>query len=169
MSMNMTLLLAEISDVTWQALIAGVVTVILAYMSHRTKQKVEDEAGQSKVRVREVKVKVEEVKDSVDEIKESVAHTEGETAARLKAIARIAQDTHTLVNSNMGVQLEAVARGLREIARLRGLPGDDEAASVAEAAYQDHERKQDLVDAEIARRAALASGVPPETKPEGTP
>lgn len=155
----------ELNDVTWQALIGAVVTIVLAYMQYRTRTTVQDTADESKVKVKEVRVRVEEVKESVDDIKDAVEQKEGEMAERLKSIARIAQDTHTLVNSNMGVQLEAVARGLREIARLRGLPGDDEAASAAEAAYQDHERKQDMVDAEIARRAAIQQ---PESPPQAS-
>jgi hypothetical protein len=59
---------------------------------------------------------------------------------------KVIRDTHTLVNSNMGIQLRLNSVALRRIASLTGLPDDAAAASLAESAYAEHLKKQALVD-----------------------
>lgn len=156
MSASTILAAITISELTWQAIIGGVVTIVLAWMQYHTRQTVQDTAQRAKVRVQRVKAKVEEVEKAVEAVQETVDRTEVKTLEHLESLGRVTTDTHTLVNSNMGIQLEAVARALREIANMRGGPGDEAAAEQAEQAYQDHESKQGIVDARDARREEQA-------------
>ncbi len=62
--------------------------------------------------------------------------------------AKVAKDTHTLVNSNMGLQLRAYATMARRLASLPGATDvDRDVAYAAEKAVVDHEAKQAVVDA----------------------
>jgi len=63
----------------------------------------------------------------------------------LKGRKRI-EDIHTLVNSNMGVQLRISAGALRRIADLTKDPADVRIADEAERLAMDHESKQHTVD-----------------------
>jgi hypothetical protein len=85
----MSLTLLAVSDAVWQALIAGVVTIVLAYMARRIEKKTDVAA-----------VKVEEVRKTLE------VNTTA-TEATLAAIAATGEKTHTLVNSAMGAQLVA--------------------------------------------------------------
>ena len=55
-------------------------------------------------------------------------------------------DIHTLVNSNMSVQLRISAVALRRLADLTRDAGDEAAAALAESGYHEHEAKQRIVD-----------------------
>ncbi len=55
-------------------------------------------------------------------------------------------DVHTLVNSDHGKTLEALAVSLRTIAHLHPTEATEAAAAQAERASKDHERKQSAVD-----------------------
>jgi hypothetical protein len=65
---------------------------------------------------------------------------------KFDSLAKVANDTHTLVNSNMGVQLRSVAELARWKAMTTKLPADDVLAKDAEEAYKEHVRKQSIVD-----------------------
>lgn len=62
-------------------------------------------------------------------------------------ILRIAKDTHTLVNSNMGVQLQLTATALQRIANITKDKDDMKAARLAKTLLMAHEQKQAVVDA----------------------
>jgi hypothetical protein len=72
------------------------------------------------------------------------------TAHQIAVVADVTQDVHTLVNSNMGVQLKLNADLSRWKAnQMKGGPGAQEAeraAIEAEIIYQNHVAKQHLVD-----------------------
>lgn len=60
--------------------------------------------------------------------------------------ARQVAAVHTLVNSNMGVQLKLTALALRNVARLTKNEADVRAADDADKLVVDHDAKQALVD-----------------------
>lgn len=66
---------------------------------------------------------------------------------KLRTIGKVADKTHTLVNSNMGIQLRLNAGNSQIVAELRGRPEDIQAAKLAEKMLADHEGKQATVDA----------------------
>lgn len=59
---------------------------------------------------------------------------------------RIVIATHTLCNSAMGASLKATAKAEKALAAALPTPENLEAAALSEAAYQDHQRKQRIVD-----------------------
>lgn len=118
----------EILDMTFKFIIALAVIIgpiVQIWVQRVIAAKVAD-------RVHEVKVKL----DSVEEVK-------NEQAA---ALAKITQDTHTLVNSNFGIQLALHAKSARKLANLTNDPVDILVADTAEADLQDHITKQKIVD-----------------------
>ena len=61
-------------------------------------------------------------------------------------LVSVANDTHTLVNSKMGVQLKITYLTAMRIAQLTKSPDDIAAADVAKLAYEEHVEKQAIVD-----------------------
>jgi len=71
----------------------------------------------------------------------------------LREMRKVVDDTHTLVNSNMGVQLK-LAMELSEFkAMTTNKPEDIQGAMVARHQYEEHVKKQEIVD----RGQAVAS------------
>jgi hypothetical protein len=83
--------------------------------------------------------KVEDVKDSLDE-RNTVTNT------KLDGLAKVADATHTLVNSNMGAQLKLNAVVTRRLADLTQDPTDHDAAALADKLLAEHQEKQAIVD-----------------------
>lgn len=99
------------TDVLWQAVIAGVVTCVLAYIQLQTRKAIKDNT------------------DVTNDIKV------------------VTTDTHGLVNSNMGIQLQLNAALSRRIAELTKDPADIAAALESLKVYEAHIAKQAKVDA----------------------
>lgn len=66
---------------------------------------------------------------------------------RLTEVQRVGVDTHTLVNSNMHVQLKLNAELTRWKANQTGDEADERAAQTAQRMLSEHEAKQAIVDA----------------------
>lgn len=111
----------RVSDVVWQALIAGIVTCVLAGIQVYAARKVEQ------VRV---------------DLKTSTA----DTTEKLDEIAEVGNQTHVLVNSSMTAQLKISALALRRISVLTNDPEDEAAAALAEKLLKEHSAKQKTVD-----------------------
>jgi len=84
-------------------------------------------------------------------------------AGKIDEAAKVAKDTHTLVNSNMGVQLQLNASVTKRLADVTKDPIDKEAALSAARLYADHLGKQAIVDS---RQSADKD---PQTKPPAKP
>ncbi len=82
----------------------------------------------------------------VEDVKDALKQSTVAAAVKADEGLKIAKDTHTLVNSNMGVQLRLNAELSRWKANQTGLPEDARAADVAERMIREHEAKQRLVD-----------------------
>jgi hypothetical protein len=63
--------------------------------------------------------------------------------------AKVATDTHTLVNSNMGVQLKLNRDLSKRVADSSGNEQDRAVANLAEQMYLEHIKKQAIVDANL--------------------
>lgn len=66
--------------------------------------------------------------------------------AKIDDMSKVADATHTLVNSNMGIALRTGAVALRRVADLTGEAKDKEIADRAEELLRVHEAKQAVVD-----------------------
>lgn len=119
------MLFAVISDVVWQALIAGVVTCVLAWMSNRNRTS---------------------ALKTADEVKQTLVETNLVKNEKLDAIAATADKTHELVNSGALAQYKLGAELSRWKADQTKLPADVAAAEKAEDLYRVHASKQASVD-----------------------
>jgi hypothetical protein len=61
-------------------------------------------------------------------------------------IVSVSHDIHTLVNSNMGAQLKITMLLADRVASLTNDPADLLAAKEAHGLYDDHQKKQSIVD-----------------------
>jgi branched-subunit amino acid transport protein len=120
--------LLAISDVVWQAIIAAVVTLILAYFG------------------RSAQVAASRAADKTRQVKDALAQRQGIDDARLDEMAAVGIATHKLVNNAMAVQLELNAQLSHRVAKLTHDPADIEAALVAAKLLQEHMAKQAAVD-----------------------
>jgi nitrogen fixation/metabolism regulation signal transduction histidine kinase len=107
--------------------------VVIAWMQNKTKQAVVSTGAAAAT-------KVEEVKDTLQAANAA-------TGAKLGGLEKVAKDTHTLVNSNMGVQLKLAAALSKRLADMTKATEDVAEAIRTEAMYQEHMAKQAIVDA----------------------
>jgi hypothetical protein len=147
----MPIILAMLSDTVWQAIIAAIVTLVLGYMQYRLQVLLKSTSSDAADRVKAVKRDLAESTSAtvakVESVKQDLAESTNATAARLDGIAKVANDTHTLVNNAMGIEL----RKNEELAnRIADMPGSTnaqkDAASEAADKSARHQRKQDKVD-----------------------
>lgn len=124
-----------------QALIAGIVTVILAYFQLKITLAIKAAELSAKIEAQKVATKVE-----VATVKAEMA-TATQTAA-LAAVTEVATKTHSLVNSDFGELLKSSAALARWKATQTGKPEDAQAAETAEKRSAEHEAAQVRVDAE---------------------
>lgn len=132
------MILAFFTDIVWQAIIAAVVTIVLAWMNARTKIAVE---AASKIN----EVGVAQAAHKVDDVKTALEVSDQRTDKKLDTI-------HALVNSNMSVQLKLTATALRRVAQLDPTAETIAAVDVAEKALHDHEK---ALQEYIARQAEV--------------
>jgi hypothetical protein len=81
------------------------------------------------------------------EVKKALAASESATLHSLEKITELAEKTHTLVNSQMGLELMLHAVTARTLANLTKKPEHVKAADAAEKKLREHEAKQAVVDA----------------------
>lgn len=137
-------MLFALGDIVYQAFIAGVVTMVMAYMAQRASAKAE-----------EVKLALARSDVAAAQRAAELAHTVGAIAQeydhKLTAIAKTGEAVHVLVNSNMAIQLKLNATVTRRLANMTHDETDGIAADLAEQLFHEHERKQKQVDAQAAK------------------
>lgn len=111
----------RVSDVVWQALIAGIVTCVITYFQYRNSNKVED-----------VRTTLEKTTTVTDE--------------KLDDIAEVGTETHRIVNSGSVAMLRLYAIAMKRIADNSQDPLDIEAAELAEKEYREREARQKQLD-----------------------
>jgi len=97
-------------------------------------------------KVQETAVKLDEAAVKVEQVKQTLHDESAKTEEKLMSLAKVTKDTHTLVNSNMGIQLTISATALRRLADITGNGADAAAAKIAEDSLHEHEAKQRVVD-----------------------
>jgi rRNA maturation endonuclease Nob1 len=139
--------------------VVPVLVGLVQYMQSRSKAKDEKEArAEARQAAREAVQSAREAARDAKDAAESAAakvtavavaaEAQGErTTQQLSAIAKVGNDTHTLVNSNMGVQLKLNAALAKRISDMSGLTDDRKAAELAQMLYDEHVKKQAAVDA----------------------
>ncbi len=97
--------------------------------------------------------RAEESKAAAEQVASVLKATTDSSDARIEKLTKVTNDTHTLVNSNMGVQLRLNKVVTRRLANLtKDTPegeADEKAAALAESMLSEHEAKQAIVDAQI--------------------
>lgn len=129
------------------ALIGATSTVILGYLAYlqmKLKAAVDHAAQAAQKDASKAAVEVEKVSE-----------TSAINDRKMDDQTRKLDAVHTLVNSNMGVQLRVGAVALRRVAELTKHPDDRAAAELAEKLLAEHETKQAKVDS---REAASSPG-----------
>lgn len=146
--------------------LTAVATGIIGVYMVKANQKAEAAA----VEVEQVKVAAAASDKKVDAVADTLLRTTitaSEVAekhdAKLNDIAKTGEKTHTLVNSNMGVQLRLNAVLSRRLADMTKEPADIDAANLAEQLLSAHEGKQSIVDTKAANDRAKNS--PAREKP----
>ncbi len=115
------------SDIFWQALIGGGVTIVLAYMQLRTKQTIERTGKAASHEARQVR--------------DTLAETTSATTGKLDAI-------HVLVNKRYGAALDRIYKLALKVARDHDTPENRAEVDQAKKDLLDHDAQQKIVDQE---------------------
>lgn len=145
------------SDETWKNLLAAAAVIIpmliawhlrlvdaaataAALQRQEAKEEAATAAKAAAVEVKAVAEAARATAGEVEHVKEALAQTHQSTDAQLKTI-------HTLVNSNMGIQLELNMVLAKRLASMPGATEEDKEAAVrATAMFNEHQAKQAVVD-----------------------
>lgn len=131
-------------------------------------QEVADQAKVAAVKVEEVKTQATAAAVEVKEVRNTLRSDGAKTAAKLKQMAKVMRDTHTLVNNNMEKQLKITAIALRRVAE-NGDPDDIAAAVAAEELLAEHVAKQRIVDSRKAKNEDTDTAAPDSSPPVELP
>lgn len=137
------LLALAISETIWLALIGVLTIAVKEYFDSKRAERAEAKAD-----------KVVEVTKKSTQV----------TEKRLESIAKVGEKTHTLVNSNMGVQLKLNAAVTKRLADLTNDADDRKAAELAQSMWEEHEKKQHAVDVKEAKDAGIPIAEPEAAK-----
>lgn len=127
------------------ALVTAMTPILLA-MINKKQQVMLVNSEIAKVAAVDTAARVEQVAVKAEENAALVAATTQETGKQMAAIAKVGVDTHTLVNNAMGLQLLSVMELSAFKASTTGLEADKEVARAARAKYEEHVKKQAIVD-----------------------
>jgi len=119
--------------------VLAVATSVSAYYSHKDKK---EAAADRQV----VASNAEQVKVTLEASTEEAKTHQHALQSAIKRISDVADDTHTLVNNNMAIQLRLTAVSARALANITKDKDHVRAAEEAELALADHMRKQAAVD-----------------------
>jgi hypothetical protein len=139
-----------VSDPVALALVTGIIGLIgvmfqaiMAYFLARLNKG----QGEAAIKADEVAVVASRAAGKVDDVKTTLEHSTAATDVKLDGLAKTGDAIHTLVNNAMGVQLKLNAVLARRLASMaNATPGDIEAAKAAEALFDEHMKKQAIVD-----------------------
>lgn len=93
----------------------------------------------------------------VEQVKKTLETSTHQHVEKLEEVAQVTKATHTLVNSNMGIQLKMNAELARWKADHTSNPKYEQEALLAEKALEEHLEKQKIVDANKEQVAAIKS------------
>jgi hypothetical protein len=157
-------LILAVSDIVWQALIGGCVTITLAYMSARTALAVKaaaDKAAADKVitdkeakerdeatakKVAEVAAQAAQAAEKVDNVKTTLESSTTETRTTLGEMKKVGEASHRLMNNKMLGRLRYEMDVTDRLANATGKPEDRREADVAKRLHEEHVEGQALLD-----------------------
>ncbi len=122
--------------------IKGAVEGILLYLTRKETAQVARKAEE--VRLALLTSDALTVKEA-KEVKTALSVAQGKTVARLDQVAETAAQTHALVNSGQGKQLQLILTMARRLA-VSGDPADLHAVHLAEVALAEHQERQNRAD-----------------------
>ena len=146
---------------TWVILVIGLGTPIstivgifvTAWMGRRASADSRDAAREARSAARDATgaahdaaTLVAVVAEKTEEVRQTLTHNDEHINEKLTELAVTTDKVHTLVNSNMGLQLKISASALRRVAELTNDKADIDIATEAERLSKDHESKQATVD-----------------------
>jgi len=128
------------SDIFWNGLFIFLGTVVVAWFQMRTKNAVIVTGERAEVKTEEVRSTLEQATAVTDGKLVIIA----DTAERAE---KVGKDVHTLVNSQHGAALKLIWELAEWKAANTKLTKDIQSAAAAKGNYEEHIRKQALVDA----------------------
>lgn len=123
-----------------------VVQLFTLLQQSRAATQADRKVDEAAVKVAEVAVAAQTTAAKVEEVKQILDTTTVTAAGKMEALEKVAGATHTLVNSNMGVQLKLNAVVSRRLADMTKEPADMVAAELADKLLAEHVSKQAVVD-----------------------
>src|SRR5688572_24026921 len=121
-------MLLAVSDTIWNSMIAAVVTIVLAWIGHRTKVAVEKAAAEAAKKVAEVKDDLQAKDNTLKDISGDVKHVKKQSNHQQELL--------------LGVNM----RTTRRLYELSGDPADKVVADQSQKEYDDHVKIQKSMD-----------------------
>jgi hypothetical protein len=118
--------------------------------------KVEAAANKAQLAATHAAEEATEVAVKTEGVRKALIDSNSATSSKLDNLTTQTDKVHTLVNSNMGLQLKIAATLARRLADLTGLESDKKIADGHEQLSRDHELKQAAVDHKEANGAGEA-------------
>jgi hypothetical protein len=141
-------ILFGVADAVWTGAFATVLAAFIAWLKYDTDRKTRKDARETRAEAARASEAATEAASRVEEVKTTLQTNTTATDVKLQSIAATGEKTHTLVNSNMGVQLKLNAVLSRRLADMTKAPLDISVADQAERLLREHEGKQASVDAQ---------------------
>jgi len=154
-------IIAEIDATGWAVIIGAscvgvggivtsVVSLVISYadrkrLSDREDAKIERERIAAE-KVEAVRVQAATAAKAVNEVKTSLAESTEATANKLDAMAKVSEDTHSLVNSAMLEQKRMFAAKCKASAEDKPTAANIAEAKVAQEVYEEHKKKQESME-----------------------
>ncbi len=127
------------TSIGWTQIILAVITLIGSIVTPII-------AGIGAYFMFKLKISAEKAATKVENVAVTLEASDAKTDHELHEIKATGEKIHTLVNSNMGIQLQLNAKLSRRVADQSQDPADIEVANASERMYQEHQGKQALVD-----------------------
>lgn len=136
-------MILAVGDPVWTVLIVGAFGILNIFAAWWMKRQDRQDAEKREDRLA----------TATNDVATTLKATNTSFGEQLDSIAKTGEDTHTLVNANMGAALNVNRISTRRLADITNNQADIEAADKAEELYLAHERKQATVDAATGKKA----------------
>jgi hypothetical protein len=152
---NITALLLELAKAVTPALL--IVLAIQQWWAKRSADKrglavqeginkAQSAATEAAEKAAQVARRAEHIAEKTEDVRQTLVQTDSVMSTKVDHLKTQGEQIHTLVNSNMGLQLKSTAMYARRVADLTGDAKDIQLAEEHERLLQVHEAKQKQVD-----------------------
>jgi len=142
-----------VADAVWTGAFATLLAAFLAWLKYDTDRKTRADARETRAEAAKASEAATAAAGKVEEVKVTLKETTAAADKKLDAIAVVGEKTHTLVNSNMEVQLKLNKVLSQRLAELTKDPADIAVAAQADRLLAEHQSKQAAVDDADDRKA----------------